>query len=646
MIFRSTLFALTLGLAVTSSAQSASEWRTWGADARSTKYSPLDQIDAENVAKLEIAWRWAAPDFSIEDEDLLQQLGRFEGTPLFIDGTLYVTTGFSMLAAIDPATGESKWVYDPKSWEAGRPTNLGFIHRGPSYWTDGDGARILYASGDAHLHAVNAKTGEVYADFGDNGKVDLTKGLRREIPRRNYTNSSPPVIVGDVAVVGSSISDGVTLQTAPPGDIRGFDVRTGEQLWVFHSIAQEGEFGNDTWENGSWQYTGNTNVWTTMSADLELGYVYLPFGTPTDDWYGGHRPGNNLFAESLVCLDAKTGERVWHFQAVHHGLWDYDFPTAPVLVDVVVDGKPIKAIAQVSKQGFCYVFDRVTGEPIWPIIEQPVPQSTIEGEKSSPTQPHPTKPEAFEPQGMDDENLIDYTHELFVEAQEMRSFYNWGPVFTPPTERGTINLPGWVGGANWPGAAADPETGILYIPSITAPVVGKVFKPDAARSNLNYVGRPDLIVPGPQGLPLVKGPYSRVTAIDLNTGDHLWVTPLGEGPRDHPALKGLNLGPMGSGSRGYPMVTKTLLFVAQESFLYTREFGDGMDASAKGLGDGRATLQAFDKATGEKVWEMVLPNSPSANPMTCMVNGEQYIVIGVGSGENKDAGLIALKLKD
>jgi quinoprotein glucose dehydrogenase len=290
------------------------------------------------------------------------------------------------------------------------------------------------------------------------------------------------------------------------------------------------------------------------------------------------------------------------------------------------------------------VLDRLTGTPVWPIEERAVPQSRIPGEQTSPTQPYPTKPEPFERQGLGDENLIDYTTELFAEAQEMRSFYEWGPLFTPPTERGTLNLPGWVGGANWPGAATDPETGIIYIPSITAPVVGKVFKPDANRSNLQYIGRPDIVVPGPKGLPLVKGPYSRVTAIDLNTGEHLWVEPLGEGPSDHPAIKGLNLGPMGSGSRGYPMITKTLLFVAQEAYLYTQEFGVEENSSSAGLGDGRPTLRAFDKSTGDVVWETLLPASPGANPMTYAVDGKQYIVVGGGSGAGEDSGLIALSL--
>lgn len=615
------------------------QWLSYGGDLGSTKYAPLDQISAGNVSDLRVSWRWNSPANALEKEQSGLSQFRFEATPLMADGVLYVSTGFSQVAAIDAGTGETRWVYDPESWKAGRPVNLGFVHRGVAYWSDDTEKRIIYGTGDARLIALDAETGKPVECFGENGEVDLTQGLRRPIPRRNYSVSSPPVIVGDVAIVGASISDGVVMKTGIPGDVRGIDVRSGETLWIFESVPQAEDFGNETWENGSWQYSGNTNVWSLMSADPEIGYVYLPFGTPTDDWYGGHRLGDNLFAESLVCLDARSGERVWHFQMVHHGLWDYDLPAAPNLVDIKVDGKIIKAVAQVSKQGFTYVFDRVTGEPVWPIEELRVPQSTVPGERSAPTQPFPTKPAAFEPQGLSEDGLIDFTPELRAEAQEILNQYDHGPIFTPPTETGTLNMPGWAGGANWSGAAVDPETGILYVPSITAPILMTLFKPDPNRSDLDYAGRAETYVAGPQGLPLAKPPYTRLTAIDLNTGEHVWMRPLGEGPVNHPALKDLELKDLGSGARGYVLVTKTLLFVGQEAFLYPDETDP-----LKGQGDGRKKFRALDKATGSLVWEKDVAGTVSSSPMTYLHEGKQYVVVAMGGARDEPAELVAFSL--
>ena len=375
-----------------------------------------------------------------------------------VDGVLYIRTSLSIVAAIDAATGEQLWVRDVGSHEAGRPTNLGWNSRGVGYWSDGAESRIFLATGDSHLWSFDAATGRPIGRFGSDGKIDLTQGLRRPIDRSAYQVISPPMIVGDVVVVNSSIADGPRYKTAPPGDIRGFDTRTGELRWTFHTVAQAGEVGNDTWEDDSWTYTGNANAWSIMSADQELGYVYLPIGTPTNDWYGGHRLGDNLFAESLVCLDAATGERVWHFQMVHHGLWDYDLPAAPTLVDIMVDGREIKAVAQVSKQGFTYVFDRVTGEPVWPIEERPVAQSSVPGERASPTQPFPTRPPAFERQGIAVDDLIDFTPELRAEAEEILSQHEYGGLFHPPSLTGTIQMPGWGGGAPTGTAPASIQT--------------------------------------------------------------------------------------------------------------------------------------------------------------------------------------------
>ncbi len=656
-------------------AEHPGQWRTYGGTNGSPKYSALDQIDRDNVAELEIVWRWSSPENEITAANRRVRSFSFELTPLMIgyptdeqlnrnplqsalarlgqmtglsqpdwveqDGVLYVATSLSQLAAIDAITGETLWTYDPKSWEAGRPTNLGFIHRGVAYWTDGEGdERIFIGTGDSRLLAVNAKTGEPIEDWADAGEVDLTQGLRRPVNPRQYAVSSPPTICRDVVIVGSSIFDLPSLKEASPGDVRGFDAKTGELRWTFHSVPQEGEFGNETWENDSWKYTGNTNVWTLMSADDELGYVYLPFGTPTNDWYGGHRLGDNLFAESLVCLDAATGERVWHFQTVHHGVWDYDLPAAPNLVDIEVDGREIKAVAQITKQGFTFVLDRVTGEPVWPIEERPVPQSDIPGERLSPTQPFPTKPAPFETQGVTEEDLIDLTPELHAEAKELLKQYHWGPLFTPPTLKGTINLPGWGGGGNWGGAAFDPESSILYVPSIKHAIRVELGQPNPNRSNMAYMRQGEYSVDGPQGLPLFKPPWSSVTAIDLNKGEHVWRVTLGEGPRDHPALKDLDLPPLGTIARGYPLATKTLLFIAQEAQA-SRSGGHGPEGEST-----NPSLNVFDKATGELLTKVDLGVSPGGAPVTYMAGGRQYIVCAVGGGKDDPAELVALALPE
>lgn len=478
-----------------------------------------------------------------------------------------------------------------------------------SYWTDGAEERVFVTTGHGKLIALNAKTGARIEGFGDGGVVDLSVGLNRQAPISAHTVNSPPVICRDLLVVGSVIMDRPPTKEYVRGDVRAFDVRTGAQRWQFHSIPQEGEFGNETWEDGSWAYTGNTNVWSLISADEELGYVYLPFGAPTNDFYGGHRPGDNLFANSLVCLNVETGERVWHFQTVHHDLWDYDLPCAPNLVNAVIDGKPVKAVAQFSKNGYCYVFDRVTGEPIWPIVETPVPQSTVPGEKTSPTQPIPTKPPPFAALGLTEENLIDFTPEIEREARRIVSEYGFSPVFTPPTEKGVFMTPGDGGGANWPGAALDPATSILYVSSMSHTMILKVIKPDPNRSNMDYVVSLDRIR-GPFELPLLKEPASRITAVDLKTGTHAWMTPMGDGPRDHPKLRDLDLPPLGSGMWSFPLTTKTLLIVAHEG-----------------------ELLAMDKATGTVLAKQEVRGVDGRSlgwitgaPMTYMHEGKQYIV--------------------
>jgi quinoprotein glucose dehydrogenase len=600
-------------------AQQAGEWRYYGGDSGSTKYSPLDQVNRDNVGKLRIVWTWESPDVPIQNENRRLFSFAHEYTPLMVGGTLYTSTSLSQVAAIDGQTGETVWVFNPKAYDAGRPTNLGFVHRGIAYWTDGSQERLFLAAHDAYLYAVDAKTGEAVSEFGEGGRVNLAEAIPRALAPRNFTMTSPPVVCRDVVVVGSSISDGPQNKEAPRGDVQAFDARTGKPSWIFHTIPQDDEFGADTWENESGKYTGNANVWTLMSADEELGYVYLPTSTPTNDWYGGHRLGDGLFAESLVCLDATSGKRVWHFQTVHHGLWDYDLPAAPVLCDIRVDGRRIKAVAQITKTGFTFVFDRTNGKPVWPIEERPVPQTAVAGERTSPTQPFPTKPAPYERQGATEENLIDFTPELFAEAKKILEKYDHGPIFTPPTEKGTLNLPGWAGGANWWGAAFDPDTSLLYVPSITAPISVQLTKPDPARSNLTYVrggGAFGAPVVGPRGLPLFKPPWGRITAIDLGTGDHAWMIPHGDGPREKVSeMVGRDVGPLGSGGGG-PLLTKTLLFV-----------GQGAGGRGGRSGGGSNVLRAFDKANGKIIAELELAAAPSGTPMTYMSGGSQYIVL-------------------
>ncbi|MDT8428567.1 MAG: pyrroloquinoline quinone-dependent dehydrogenase [Pseudomonadales bacterium] len=603
------------------------EWRSYAGNPASSRYTPLDQINAGNVAQLEIAWSWDSPDNAIFSTDSRASAGEFKSTPIMIDGILYISTSLGQVAAIDAADGEQLWVFDTGSWKRGRHPNFNNNHRGVAYWSDGSIQRILMPANDGVLWSLDAETGLPDPGFGEAGQVDLKQGLGREVRPGQYGVVSAPTVVGDIVIVGSSISDGPdNPDTMPPGHVRGFDVRSGELEWIFHTIPQAGEPGVETWENGSWQYTGNTNVWTGMSVDQDTGYVYLPTSTPTNDWYGGHRLGDNVFAESLVCLDAATGERIWHFQMVHHGLWDYDLPATPNLLDIVVDGKPIKAVAQISKQGFVYVFDRISGEPVWPIEERPVPQSSVPGERTSPTQPFPSKPLPFEPQGISTDTLIDFTPELRAEALALIADVDYGPLFTPPSERGTIIFPGYSGGGNWSGAAVDPESATLYVSSFSVPRFVRLVKPEPGSSRFDYIRDQSFTIQGPQGLPLIKPPYARITAIDMNTGEHRWMVPHGEGIRQRLLDMGIvDPGPVGSFGRNGPLLTKTLLFFGQF---------DG----------GRSVFRSFDKHTGNIISELDIPLPPMGNPMSYSVDGRQFIVMAIGAGS--DTRLLALSLPE
>ena len=627
------------------------EWRSYAGDNGSTKYSPLDQIDASNFEDLRIAWRWQSVDERVDvealresDEDQPISIFGLQATPLMIDGVLYLTTALYQAAAVDAGTGETLWVHDPEAYLEGRPTH-GYRSRGLAYWTDGDDARIFWGTSEAYLIGVDARTGEPVRDFGDNGRVDLMEGVpRADRGGTNYLGhnlvgvASPPVITRDVIVTPTIISDFVVRKEAPPGWVKGVDARTGDTRWVFRTVPQGDDFGADTWLNEAWRYSGNANIWPPLSADDDLGYVYLPTGTPTSDYYGGHRLGDNLFAESLVAVDAETGQRVWHFQAVHHGVWDYDFPAAPTLIDITVNGRPIKAIAQVSKQGFTYVFDRATGDPVWPIEERPVETDTdLEGEVLSPTQPFPTKPPPFEYQGISIEDLVDFTPEIRALAVEAVENFRLGPLFTPPMLsaegglQGTIQRPHIAGGASWSGSAADPETGLLYVPSENRFSVIKYYTPDPAKGgNLRYTQadfdsgtQPAM----PQGLPLLKPPYSRMTAIDLNAGDHAWMQPNGDGDRyrNHPLLRHLDLPPLGGEGHAGPLLTKTLL----------------VSALSAGGSDGGPRLVARDKASGAIVGAIDLPAGAIGTPMTYLHEGRQYIALTIGGDVPE---LIALAL--
>jgi quinoprotein glucose dehydrogenase len=620
------------------------EWRAYAGSNAATHYSPLTQIDRNNAKNLHVAWRWKSPDQVIKEADpKVGPTRAFEATPLMVGGVLYTSTSLSEVAAIDAVTGETKWVFDPKVYQNGLgiPANDGWLHRGVAYWRNGDDERIVILTAFAQMIALDAKTGTPVQGFGADGRVDLAEGLRRPVDRDYYTMSSPPMIIRGVIVVGSSVMDWWGHRPSPPGDVRGFDAVTGRLLWTFHTVAQAGEPGVETWQNDSWEQTGNANVWAPMSADEQLGYVYLPVSTPTNDYYGGDRPGDGLYGESLVCLEVATGKVVWHYQLVHHGLWDYDNPAAPNLIDIMVDGKPVKAVAQVTKQAFVYVFDRITGKPVWPIEEQPVPASSVPGEHASKTQPLPTKPAPFDIQGVRDEDLINVTPEIHQEAVDIIAKFDHGPLFTPPSERGTIQVPGVGGGANWSGAAIDPETGMLYVGSYRLPFVIKLFKPPPEWGvSYDFVAMPRYL-PGPRGLPLLKPPFGSITAIDMNSGEHRWRIPVGHGEQ-LPALRDLGIHEvLGFPSRSFALVTKTVLIVLQMGYYSPPRMVAGRPIAD--LNNRDPHLWVYDKTSGEMLAEIPLPANATGAPLTYMANGKQYIVFAVGGGPLPEE-LIAVSL--
>ena len=624
-------------------APATGEWRVYGGDTGSTRYSPLDQINAANVKNLQVVWRWKAQNMGSTPQSA------WEVTPLMAGGKLFFTAGVvRTVVAADAATGETLWVYrgdDTAERGAVRPVN-----RGLSYWSDGKGDdRILFVTPGYQLVALNAKNGQPISNFGVDAHVDLWKGLDRAVVLNGTIGAtSPPVIVRDVAVVGASLKVGVALPTKlnTPGYVRGYDVRTGKLLWTFHTVPQAGEKETETWgkdpQTGveSWKFTGNTGAWGPLTGDEELGYVYIPVEAPSGDTYGGQRPGANLFSDSIVCIDVKTGKRIWYYQLIHHELWDYDIPAAPVLLDITVNGQKIKALAQVNKSAFLFVFDRTNGKPVWPIEEKPVPQGSAPGEWYSPTQPFPSKPAAFDRQGVTEADLADYTPAIKAAALKTASQYVLGPIFTPPIVKdaggklATIQLPGAGGGANWMGASVDPETGMLYVPSTTSPYFSSL-QPGGSRSEMQYIAAGSLgggnVTTGqgpdgkPESLPLIKGPYGRITAINLNTGDQAWMIPNGK-PADNilknSALKAAGIDPSnwGGGQRSPILVTRTLLL------------------------EGSDTLRAIDKKTGAVINEMPLGGNLTGGTMTYTVDGRQFIVAVVGGQQGAGAELVGLAL--
>jgi quinoprotein glucose dehydrogenase len=622
------------------------EWPEYAGDTYGLKYSPLAQINKDNIRQLRVAWRWTSADrdFQIAHPEL--RATRNEDTPLVVKGVLYTVTPLGMVAALDPATGQQRWLYDPEVYKAGKPGNSGFIHRGLAYWSDGKVERLLHGTDDAYLISIDVTSGKPDPAFGTAGRVDLTEFIPRAVRSTNFAGRRP-LIAGNVVIVGNAILDPTRTKEMPPGHVQAFDVRTGKRLWTFHTVPTPGEFGHDTWLEDSAEFSGNTNVWSGMTYDPDLDYVYLPVTGATGENYGGHRPGNNLFAETLVCVEAKTGKRVWHFQIDHHGLWDYDLPAHPILGDITVDGRRIKAVIQVTKQGFTFAFDRKTGAPVWPIEERPVPQSTVPGERTSPTQPFPTKPPPFTLQGSTEENLIDFTPALRQQALEHLQQFVHGPIYTPPSEQGTLFLPGVFGGANWGGGGFDPDTGILYVPSRMTPGVSRLVPADPKATNFRYQGGagPNPSLTTIQGLSIFKPPYSKITAIDMNTGEILWETAIGHGPRHHPLLKDLNPPPLGDFiTRLGVLVTKTLVFVNAQRL---ESLGRYVPPPWKEWGDpdmDRKLLYVFDKQSGKVLREIELDGLSAAVPMTYVVGGKQYIAVATGGGETSE--VVALSLQD
>jgi quinoprotein glucose dehydrogenase len=653
---------LASGAAVAQTAAKDVEWPTYTADLAGSRYRPLDQINASNFNQLEVAWRFKTDAIGNRPEFKL------EGTPLEVGGVVYATAGSRRgVIALDAATGELMWVHSEREGARGAAAPRPLSGRGLCYWSKGSEQRILYVTPGYRLVALDARTGQPIPGFGTNGAVDLKQDFDQDIYPDLVTGEAglhaAPVIAGDTIIVGSAFREGFTpaRKANTKGYVRAYDVRTGKRLWTFHTIPKKGEFGYETWLNGSAETTGNTAVWTQITVDEALNTAYLAVESPTSDFYGGHRPGNGLYGNSLVAVDLTTGARKWHFQVIHHEIWDYDNSSAPLLMDITVKGKPIKAVALPSKQGFLYVFDRVTGKPVWPMPETKVPKGDVPGEWYSPTQPIPSKPRAYARNGVAIDDLIDFTPALRQKALDLVKNYKLGPVYTPPVvsqQPGPLGLLSYSaqGGTNWPGGSFDPETHTAYIYACNACLGAYGLQPaPAGMSDLSWVvgvaGQPVTMIKGPgegvgadappppktapapgggggrltiEGLPLLKPPYSTISAINLDSGDIVWQIPAGETPdfvRNHPALKGLDIPRTGqSGYQIGTLVTKSLVIA-----------GDGIVTTTKDHPRG-AMLRAYDKATGKEVGAVWMPAPQSGSPMTYSLGGKQYLVVAVSGG--------------
>jgi quinoprotein glucose dehydrogenase len=625
----------------------SSEWRYFGGNKAFTRYSPLALINRDNVKNLRIAWRRpAVSDQLTQAFPELRPNNYLRSTPIVIDGVLYAQNVHGLVVAFDGETGKTVW--EQELFARTREEAAGSSTRGVDYWRGGGGnadQRIFAIRGE-YLYALNAQTGKPIPGFGDEGRASLHFQENQPLAAR-FNDSTGPLVVGNVVVVtGNTAGAGDTgtfKKEAAPEDVRGFDARSGKLLWTFHVVPRPGEYGVETWGNESWKIAGDLGAWNPMTADEDLGYVYIPLTAPTASAWGVWRPGDNLFADSLVALDAKTGKRVWHFQTVHHNLWEWENVGPAMLGDITVDGRRIKAVMQPNKNGFLFVLDRTNGKPVWPIEERPVPQSNVPGERTSPTQPFPARPPAFDRQGVADTDLIDYTPELKARAREIAKEFVTGPLFTPPsittdepgTNRGTLMLPGSWGAANWNTGAFDPETGFYYAVSASLPgpsnrAIKKMTNPEATMEYASVGTAPDI-----EGLPIIKGPYGRITAMDLKTGTQVWMVANGDGPRYHPLLKDLNLPALGVPNRPAPLLTKMLLFLGEGSNAVS-----GTPQTDWGWG---RTFRAYDKATGAVIWETLLPSGTTGGPMTYMLKGKQYIVVPVGS-RNEPAEYVALAL--